>query len=219
MQYRYHFLYRTTNTITGKFYIGAHSTNDINDTYLGSGLVLNRSITKYGALNHIREIIMFVHDARELYDIEKLIVDEELLNNPMCMNLKLGGKGGWDYAHKIGHSAESRQKIGSKNAVHQIGSGNSQYGLRWAWVWKMGTTKRIPLDELQLYTDDGWVRGLKDPKTKVNRAKKTIRKRNYSILKCRRCGVSFAASQRDVRRNRMFCSLRCFHDQRMIRDL
>lgn len=32
----YHFIYKTTNLLTGKYYIGMHSTNDLNDGYLGA---------------------------------------------------------------------------------------------------------------------------------------------------------------------------------------
>jgi hypothetical protein len=34
-------IYKTVNTITGRYYIGMHATLNPNDTYLGSGLILN----------------------------------------------------------------------------------------------------------------------------------------------------------------------------------
>ena len=32
----YYFIYKTTNLINGKYYIGQHHTEDLNDGYLGS---------------------------------------------------------------------------------------------------------------------------------------------------------------------------------------
>ena len=60
----YHFIYKTTNTENGKFYYGIHSTENLNDGYLGSGLLIRTAISKYGKDNFTREIISF-HDTRE----------------------------------------------------------------------------------------------------------------------------------------------------------
>lgn len=59
MANKYNFIYKTTNLINNKFYIGKHSTNDLNDNYLGSGTALNRAIKKYGRKNFKREILEF----------------------------------------------------------------------------------------------------------------------------------------------------------------
>ncbi len=40
----FNFVYITTNLINGKQYIGDHSTNNLDDHYLGGGVYLNRSI-------------------------------------------------------------------------------------------------------------------------------------------------------------------------------
>lgn len=94
-EYKYHFIYKTTNILTGRFYIGMHSTNKINDGYLGGGDIVNFSIKKYGRKNHKREILEFLDSRNSLDRREREIVNEELLMNPLCMNLVEGGNGGF----------------------------------------------------------------------------------------------------------------------------
>ena len=91
---KYHILYKTTCTITGNFYIGVHSTVNLEDGYLGSGKRLGNSIKKHGKENHAREILEFFESREELIKREREIVNEDLLENKKCMNLKPGGYGG-----------------------------------------------------------------------------------------------------------------------------
>lgn len=93
-QKKYHYIYRTTCKITGKFYVGMHSTDNLEDGYLGSGKILGYSRHKYGDENHIREIIEYCSSRDELKQREKEIVNEDLLKNPLNINLKYGGEGG-----------------------------------------------------------------------------------------------------------------------------
>lgn len=88
------FIYKTINVITGKYYIGMHATSRMRDGYIGSGLILRRSVAKYGRANHKREILEFCNSQSELILRETEIITEELLADPLCMNIRLGGKGG-----------------------------------------------------------------------------------------------------------------------------
>ena len=90
----YYLIYKTTNLITNKYYIGKHKTANINDKYLGSGLVLKQSVKKYGRDAHIREIIHFCESYETMTSLEKEIVNLDLLNDPNCMNIRPGGDGG-----------------------------------------------------------------------------------------------------------------------------
>ena len=93
-QHTYHYIYKITCNITNRFYIGMHSTSNLEDGYFGSGKVLKRSINKYGKENHSIEILELLSDRISLKTREREIVNEDLLSDPLCMNLKIGGEGG-----------------------------------------------------------------------------------------------------------------------------
>lgn len=92
---RYHFLYKSTNLINGKFYVGIHSTYNLEDGYLGSGKRLKRAVKKYGKENFKCEILEFFESRKEVLLREKEVVNEQFLNDPLCMNLQPGGGGGF----------------------------------------------------------------------------------------------------------------------------
>jgi len=94
-----------------------HSTDDMDDGYLGSGKILRNSINKYGKENHIREIYGdFLPDRESLRLREAEIIDNHRLMDPKCMNNKLGGEGGSfpgiNHGLKRNMSSETREKIG-----------------------------------------------------------------------------------------------------------
>jgi group I intron endonuclease len=94
-----HIIYKTTNIKTGKFYIGKHSTDNLEDGYLGSGIALNDSIKKYGIENFKREIIEFCQDPEHLSEREKYWIVSENSIIPNGYNISLGGKGGDNFTH------------------------------------------------------------------------------------------------------------------------
>ena len=94
-KHNYHFIYKTTNLKNGKYYIGMHSTSNLNDGYLGSGDRLRRSVRKHGKENLKLEILEFFDDRESLVKRERELVNEEVIKDAMCMNLMIGGKGGF----------------------------------------------------------------------------------------------------------------------------
>jgi hypothetical protein len=87
-----YFVYETTNLINNKKYRGIHKTSNIDDGYLGSGLVLLLSVNKYGKENFTREILEYCNSYDELIEKEKLYVDENWVKDPLTYNLKTGGQ-------------------------------------------------------------------------------------------------------------------------------
>jgi hypothetical protein len=90
----YHIVYCTTCIVTKKWYIGVHSTDNLNDGYLGSGKILKRSVEKYGIDNHIKRILFQCNSAEEAYSLEATMVNKNVLHLERCMNLVTGGIGG-----------------------------------------------------------------------------------------------------------------------------
>ena len=110
-----HYIYKTTCVITGRWYVGMHSCYDINDGYMGSGVVLRRSIRKYGVENHVKEILEFLPTRETLILREREIVNKELIGDGKCMNLKEGGEGGiTNEEHKISFSKGGNKAKGLK---------------------------------------------------------------------------------------------------------
>lgn len=95
---KYNYFYKITNKTNGKFYYGIHSTDDLNDGYMGSGSRLHRVYKKEGVENFEKEILKFFNTRKEASDYEAEMVTEELVKNLDCYNLKTGG----DYGYNIG---------------------------------------------------------------------------------------------------------------------
>lgn len=111
-------VYKTTNKVNGKYYIGVHKTSDLYDDYLGSGKYLKRAIEKYGIENFEKEIIDIFDSPEEAYTLEKILVTFELIETGQIYNLTEGGRGkGFEYANKEGmnYGGEEKRKLGSIN--------------------------------------------------------------------------------------------------------
>jgi hypothetical protein len=118
----YHFLYKTTNLINGKYYYGMHSTKKLDDGYLGSGKYLRRSINKYGIENFKIEILDFFENREDLCVAEKKLITETILFDINCMNLKPGGFGGFSKEEQRINAEKSntKQKILRENDIEWV---------------------------------------------------------------------------------------------------
>lgn len=93
-QRKYHYIYKITR-FDGLFYIGLHSTDDLDDGYFGSGTRLTNSIRYHGIEKHTKEILEFLPTRKMLKEREAEILTEDLRADPLCMNIAPGGSGGW----------------------------------------------------------------------------------------------------------------------------
>ena len=208
-----HYLYKTTCIVNNRYYIGMHSTNNLNDGYLGSGRRLTASVRKHGVNNHEKKILQFLETRELLIEAEIKAITPEMLTDVNCMNLMCGGSGGFiseeqqrhrsmcaglkfseirknnpnidkEYREKLSkttkkaieegriktwkelydwtgrkHSDETKNKMSVSSKGQGVGEKNSQYGT--CWITKDGTNKKIKKEELEIYLNEGWVKGRK----------------------------------------------------------
>lgn len=117
-----YYLYKITNKINGKFYIGKRQTTAEHvslDPYMGSGIRLKAAIQKYGIENFTKEVLGTCTTPEMLNLLESLEVTENLVNDPNCYNLMVGGHGGRQGPEARKKISES--KMGDKNPMkHKV---------------------------------------------------------------------------------------------------
>lgn len=133
-----HYIYKTTNLLDGKYYIGKHTqTSGKIDNYLGSGTLFYRILNKYGPDIFKKRIISYHSSSKDALAMEASIVTELVVNDPQCYNLKLGGEGGG--VKGVTRTEETKRKIskakkGYKYPAHKLmsfsrpGPKNGNYG-------------------------------------------------------------------------------------------
>ena len=177
---KYYYTYRVLFN-NGDYYLGKHSTKDIDDGYTGSGKKLQERTDPFTF-----NIVEYYNSEDDLNVAEEELIGDLWFTDPKCLNLTGGGRGGWggcnatvdksymlteEYREKMRqnsirlqsegkihkftkedgrkgilkvrelypqgtflgktHTEETKKKIGLKNAKHQKGKGNSQYGKMW----------------------------------------------------------------------------------------
>jgi NUMOD3 motif/Putative endonuclease segE, GIY-YIG domain len=141
MEKLFNFVYITTNLITGKQYIGDHSTNDLDSTktrrYLGSGNYLYHALNEYGKENFKREILEFFPTKQEAFDAqEKYIIQHNTL---VPNGYNISPKGGMNVKGCCSEETKEKIRNGNKGKKHsdktkelwskqRSGKNNGMYG-------------------------------------------------------------------------------------------
>ena len=168
-------IYKITNLINGKIYIGKDTKN--NPDYLGSGVLLKKAILKYGKNNFRKEIIeeiSTIHELneREIYWIDKL----KACDKNIGYNIAKGGTGGDTYSENPDynniieklknrkHTDDTKKKI-SENNWQKKGLG-ANTGKKWS------DEHRSKMEKIVL-EKGGFFKGMKhsEESNKMNREK------------------------------------------------
>lgn len=90
---KYNIIYRITNLLTDRVYIGRHCTNKINDSYMGSGKKLLDDIKKYGKDQFKKEILYVFDTTDEMICKEIELIRYLFKNNIDTYNISRQGTG------------------------------------------------------------------------------------------------------------------------------
>ena len=169
---KFHYVYKITNLQNNYYYFGVHSTTNINDGYMGSGNLIKRAIKSVGKENFAKEFIKFFETSDESFNCESELVDENMIKNPNCYNLALGGRDGIGKTGKINKHTKGRIHVNNGVVEKMIYPHDKQEYLNEGWIIgcicrpqrrkiyvnKNGRDLRIWRDELQDYLNTGWNR-------------------------------------------------------------
>lgn len=116
----FYYLYKITNLVNNKVYVGVHKTENMSDGYMGSGKIIRQAIKKYGLSNFKKEILETFDDYQSMLTRESEIVNEKFISKNCVYNMKLGGSGGFDYinANKLNLTKEVLEKRGKSISDH-----------------------------------------------------------------------------------------------------
>lgn len=127
---KFHFIYKTTNLVNGLIYVGHHSTDKIDDGYLGSGKYLNKAIEQFGKNNFKREILEFC-DYKLLPSLERFWI-KELNSTDIEVGYNKQIQGGYCNSGEDSpswrrvYTLEERMNLSIKNS----GENNSMHGVK-----------------------------------------------------------------------------------------
>ena len=204
-------IYKTTNKINGKFYIGFDTKN--NPDYLGSGLRLDLAIKKYGKENFVKEILEICENEKQLSERERFWIKETRAVE-IGYNISEGGDGGnlgeevnkkrgeklkgripWNKGKKGIYSKETLMKISKRVSESlkgkYIGKNSRNYGRKrpdLSEINKRKIGKKNPMfgrhlteEHKKLISEK--VKGEKHPNYGKHRSEETKRKISESLRK------------------------------------
>lgn len=112
-------VYKTINKINGKIYIGQDSHN--NPKYLGSGVVLNNAIKKYGKENFTKEILQECNSIKELNEAEIYWIKTfNSQNKDIGYSITSGGNGVGSIRLGIKHTEKTKIKMSKAHKGQQF---------------------------------------------------------------------------------------------------
>ena len=108
-------IYKTTNLVNGKIYIGQDKNN--NPKYIGSGDLIKKAIEKYGKDNFKKEILIICDNQIDLDEYERFFIKEfDSTNKLTGYNISIGGRNGTTLNRKMSEKTK-KQMSNSRNGI------------------------------------------------------------------------------------------------------
>lgn len=150
----YGYIYKTTNKINNKIYIGQHKRVKFDESYFGSGRLLKKTIKKYGKENFKCEIIEWCENQNQLDEREKYWIEfYSSTNIQKGYNITQGGQSRFFTGLK--HSEKSKQKMSEKAKLREHLA--TTKGRKWI---NNGSKQKVVKEiDLEKYLNNGWVIG------------------------------------------------------------
>lgn len=180
----YGYVYKTTDVSCGKIYVGQHKSNVFDESYFGSGIIIQSIAKKHGNQRFICEVLEECDSEDMLNEREIFWIDKLNSRDPnVGYNIASGGAFG-DSGYHLGmlgkkQSDYQRQSVSQalkgkpkseltrkKLSTTHIGNSNASGGKGMRFIHKgYDTQKRVKEDEIQKWIEAGWEIG-KSPKVR-----------------------------------------------------
>ena len=163
---KYRYLYKITNMLTNQYYYGIHTTYNLDDGYMGSGKRLKKDQKKLGINNFKKEFVEFFEDDTALRNAEKTLVNINMLNDPLCYNISIGGssvKGVFPIRNILTGEIKAKpinEDYDKTIWVHITTGRKCIYKI----INNVPVSKYVYKEHIQQYLDEGWLLGSYDYK-------------------------------------------------------
>ncbi|MDN6184195.1 MAG: hypothetical protein L0J09_06425 [Lactococcus lactis] len=180
----YGYIYRTTNLINNKIYIGQKKSNIFVPTYYGSGTIIKRAISKYGIENFEVKIIEQCFSKEQLCEREIFWIAKEksLYSFGKGYNITPGGEFGDTFSHH-----PDKEEIRKRMSITNAGRKHSD-------DWKRKASERTRGKNNPMYGKPGTRKGL----SMSSEQKEKIRQSNIG----KKRSVETIQKVKDAKKNR-----------------
>ena len=197
----YGYVYKTTNLLTNKIYVGQHKSENFDESYYGSGKIIKAEISAHGIENFKCEMLQECHSEEELNNAEIFWIKElNSRNKDIGYNLASGGSFGdsgyhlgmlgktqsynqkkiaGDYMKNRNISDETKQRMSNSKLGNTNAAGNKGY----IHIYKDNEEIKIKPEQLDDYVKKGWQKGHKPYSEEFLIAKKERYKNSVYISK------------------------------------
>lgn len=139
----FYLIYKITNTVNNKIYIGKHKTKNKEDGYMGSGTVLKRAFEKYGVDKFVKEILYEFSSEEEMDNMERLIVDDDFIKREDTYNVMVGGSGGFGFINNNNLNNSANNHYMAENKRLEMLKNDDEFKKRFSEAVKSGLTEEI----------------------------------------------------------------------------